>query len=346
MLLDIETSRATLLDIGPAWGIRYDAGEVVFTVDEKAIGSAIRYSKGNRGRFDRPNLLVVHPGPVQNLLIDTSEISSEKIVTPGSQVTMKFGEDGLVFLDQDQALHALNFDSGHEKFSVRPNVPTRYEKRRLEYVGFDQAGKHIFLSRQYNIESYTQDGVFVRKYPTAGGCTKNPVTFVDSALAGKGIVFGTTEGFLGWLDPISGRCERFGRGVMVRLVQNRSRDLGLIIRRERPALIWRISEPNGRWAPVELPGGPILTAAFQPSRPEDHFITVTGDGRVSFWRLREEEPELLNSFNHNGLKIEVAQFSRDGRFLITVDETDKVWAWEPDRNCLRWPRTPQQVMCP
>ncbi len=211
------------------------------------------------------------------------------------------------------------------------DIPSRRRlKRRLEFVGFGETGKKIYLARQYNVEVYSADGVFQKEFSTGGGCTKYPISLVTGVLDDQLIVYGDTDGGVYTLNFETSRCESLQRKpgrILIKFDQSPSGKLAAMVFRDRTATIWNIGKEKPRTGMMSLPNEAIISAWFNP-QIDNQLLTAGEDGLVALWEIQGDALRQIRVYRHADEAIGFAMFSADGDRIVAVDASNSVFIWD------------------
>ncbi|MGE0826166.1 MAG: toll/interleukin-1 receptor domain-containing protein [Candidatus Binatia bacterium] len=211
------------------------------------------------------------------------------------------------------------------------DVPSRSGlKRRLEFLGFGETGKKIYLARQYNVEVYSVAGVFDREFKTGGGCTKYPISLVTGVLDDRLIVYGDADGAVYTLDYATGDCHRLSRKpeqILIQFALSSSGRLAAMLFKDQTATLWSIAETSGLRKLFDIEVGKVSSVLFHP-QAEQQILTGGDDGQVALWEIHDRELRQLRTYQHAGLPIRFLAFSLDGERVIAVDHENGIYIWE------------------
>ena len=161
-LLDTKSLSMKMLDISPAWGTRDQSEGIIATLKVKpnvksgtidfvcpAHGQSTGRLEIGTGDSDI-RILAREKGFAHWYQVDKERTFGTYALKAGGQVEfgIEGGRHGLAFLNKDQALAMLDFGDSLSKFEIKSDIQTRRKmKRRLEFVGFGNSGKKIYLAR-------------------------------------------------------------------------------------------------------------------------------------------------------------------------------------------------------
>jgi hypothetical protein len=347
LLVNPETLQTTLLDLGPAWGTS--------PYDHLATGLLASFQvRSDAANTEIPFACSVHPDERGSLAIGMGgadiEVSiggddfahwsatgtpasfdRKTRVNPGATVSFALtsGTHGLVFLDKEQMFNLLQRKDPGPALDYQPSIASRGDmKRRLEYVGFSESQRKIYLARQYNVEIYRLDGTLEKELRTGGGCTKYPISLVTGILDDRVVLYGDTDGGLYRLDPGSGHCESLSRRtgqIAIRMDSNLDGTLGAIVFKDRAAAVLQLGPEMSRRSLAFLPDTHVTTAVFSPTAG-DQLLTAGDNGHVALWQVGED-PRELRVYPASGRPIGFAEYSEDGASIVAVDEENRLYVW-------------------
>jgi hypothetical protein len=344
-LLDTKSLSMKMLDIGPAWGTRDQSEAIIATLKVKPgiKGGVIEFvcpsHQQATGRLEIGTgdadikILAREKGFAHWYQVGKQRTFGTYAIKAGGQVEIRIegGRHGLAFLDKDQALAMLDFGDSLSKFDIKMDIKTRRDmKRRLEFVGFGNSGNKIYLARQYNVEVYSIDGAFQREFPTGGGCTKYPISYVTGVMDDQLILYGDTDGGVYILDFNTGDCDSLGISsdkILIKSDLNLSGQFAILVFRDKTASLWRVSENNTGENFTKLLNEEIISAWFHP-RIDNQLLTAGEDGLVALWEVRDGDLQQIRTYQRTGEPIEFSMFSDDGKSIVAVTKSKEVLIWD------------------
>ncbi|MEN8261176.1 MAG: toll/interleukin-1 receptor domain-containing protein, partial [Pseudomonadota bacterium] len=206
-------------------------------------------------------------------------------------------------------------------------------KRRLEYAGFGNSGRKIYLARQFNVEIYDLQGRFEKEFYVSS--TKYPITIVDGVREDGLLVIGDSTGPVWLVDVMNEKTEgKFFRyntyNPLVSFAVSPSGRTAVLLLRSGEVFLWHIGEGAIR-PPVQIPHeGKAIIALFKPSEAEETWLVGGEDGVVVLWTIADGQAMPVATFEHRGEPIGYATFQEELKRLIIFSDSGKPRIWDTE----------------
>lgn len=202
---------------------------------------------------------------------------------------------------------------------------TKSYRRRVEFVGFDRAQRHAFVTRHYNLEVFELDGSLVGGFGFSR-FTKSPVHHVAGFFAGGYVLGGDGTGGVWLVQPRADPRDR-SRGQKIRgehagdpILEARLSAGGThacLVYTSGAAELLQIAGDGAEPAVMPLLGEGVLFAGFADNR-EDLIVLSGHRGLLQAWRVAGEEATLDRAFGGVDGDLDWAFLSDTGPELLTV----------------------------
>ncbi len=205
-------------------------------------------------------------------------------------------------------------------------APEHHIGRRVEYLGFDQSNRYVFVTRQFYLAIYELDGSHVGTY-NFSRFTKSPIHLVNGYLASRFITGADSKGGLWMVDPLAEekhtiQREWHGDPLVASQLSADGRHAGLVFESGRAGLL-SVPESDGPPVLTDLTTEGVLYAGF-PGKAQEELMIAGEDGLLQSWTITNGgKPELQRTYENTSGTIDWVAVSTDGLTLLTngVDYT-------------------------
>jgi hypothetical protein len=210
--------------------------------------------------------------------------------------------------------------------TTKLTAPEHHTGRRVEYLGFDQSNRYVFVTRQFYLAIYELDGSLVGTYKFSR-FTKSPIHLVNGYLASRYIIGADSKGGLWMVDPLTEekhtiQREWHGDPLVASQLSADGRYAGLVFESGRTGLL-AVPESEEQPVLIDLTTEGVLYSGF-PGEALGELVIAGEDGLLQIWTITDEgKPELQRTYENTTGTIDWVAVSTDGLTLLTngVDYT-------------------------
>ena len=222
-------------------------------------------------------------------------------------------------------VYLIGLDNQHAT-RLEPGKESR--GRRLEYIGFSNAGWNVFVSRQFYLDIYDLSGTLTRSVQLEYHAKP---THLIAGMFGKYVLVGDTVGHLMLADITSAdrpqlEGSRHGDAALF-IDSNAAADRAIVIFESGQASLIDLADPT-QPQEMRLDVDDVAFAVFNPNADSKQFLTTTRDGLLQIWYADRGGPRREAVLDHAGVTVGLASFSRDGARVISLDDSGIFRRWD------------------